>query len=451
MNDFDFGVDIPTIDNFKLWPTKGEFTALLDGDMLPYIAGYTTDIQDANRAYRAAHSKFPAAKGDVADPSHALYSEFFAALLETPEFWNKANQINWLINDWVAKAGADSAIVYLSGADNYRINLAFTKEYKGQRKSEKPPFFYELRHYIATHHNAVISKGNEADDLMSIEQHSRHRLLVAEGIEMGSDQHKVFSDSAIVTKDKDLKIVPGWNVDPDSGLKSWGTVLGALEPKWKDKEVINYEYWPTVAGEPMHPDLLAASGVRADTFASGARKGEGKTKRVAAGTSVTQYIEKLKGSGLKFFYSQLLTGDTVDNYPGIPGCGATKAFELLEPATSEEELFYIVRDAYKANYSGGTSEAIVVENYRGGKTKVTAVQLMLEQGRLAHMQTFPGELWRSKHSCPTGDDKVWQHDLKTNTSPQYRRPGIRRSLLPCTAGQEACSYRYQVWCGIHLP
>jgi len=28
--------------SYKLWPTEGNFTALVDADLLPYLVGYTT-------------------------------------------------------------------------------------------------------------------------------------------------------------------------------------------------------------------------------------------------------------------------------------------------------------------------------------------------------------------------------------------------------------------------
>jgi hypothetical protein len=39
---------------------------------------------------------------------------------------------------------------------------------------------------------------------------------------------------------------------------------------------------------------------------------------------------KLRGTGLPFFCSQVLTGDAVDNIPGLPGCGPVRAHLLLE-------------------------------------------------------------------------------------------------------------------------
>ena len=426
-NDFDYGADVQqAADVFKLWPREGTFTALIDGDMIPYIVGYTTDLEDANRAYRSVAKLLP----DLAafDMTHPLK---FAALMETPEFNNKMQHANFIVNDWVAKAGADSALIYLTtSANNYRNAIAFTKQYKGQRESEKPPFFYEIKHYLATCHEAIIADGMEADDLMSIEMWRRHRLVCGNEIPIGSEQHKVFSDCAIVSKDKDLRIVPGWNVEPDKGTKLWSDVIGELIPVWKTKEVKLYEQWPTVKGEPVDPALKSFAG-QYDTFASGKNKGEIKFKRAFIGMGEDQYIDKLKGSGLKFFYSQLITGDQVDNYPGIPGSGAKAAYELLQSCTTEEELFIAVRDAYKKALAGGSSEAIETENYRGGKAMLTPFQRMIEQGRLAHMQTYPGELWRAKNYCPTGEDEVW-----IVSSSKNREQALARSQGQAHVGAE---------------
>ena len=49
---------------------------------------------------------------------------------------------------------------------------------------------------------------------------------------------------------------------------------------------------------------------------------------------------------IKFFYTQLLTGDTVDNIRGVPQIGKVKAAKLLDGATSEYTLYNRVRQAY---------------------------------------------------------------------------------------------------------
>ena len=62
---------------------------------------------------------------------------------------------------------------------------------------------------------------------------------------------------------------------------------------------------------------------------------------------------KLKGEGSKFFYSQVLCGDAVDNYGGLPGCGPAKSFKLLEGKSSEGELFEATSGAYRDKFGDG--------------------------------------------------------------------------------------------------
>jgi len=84
--------------------------------------------------------------------------------------------------------------------------------------------------------------------------------------------------------------------------------------------------------------------------------------------------KKIKATGLASFYAQLLTGDTVDNIPGLKGVGPVAAFEALVKCGVGEELD-VVRDMY------GNDE------------------LLLEQGRLLWMcrRLYPengcGEMW----------------------------------------------------------
>lgn len=64
------------------------------------------------------------------------------------------------------------------------------------------------------------------------------------------------------------------------------------------------------------------------------------------------YIEldeknKLRGIGYKFFWSQVITGDGVDNIPGLPRRGPKFAYELLDSCTSDRECYLNVRDAYR--------------------------------------------------------------------------------------------------------
>lgn len=59
---------------------------------------------------------------------------------------------------------------------------------------------------------------------------------------------------------------------------------------------------------------------------------------------------KLLGGGAKFFYAQVLMGDSVDTVPGIPGTGPVAAFAIINPCNSITECEEAVGGAYRAFY-----------------------------------------------------------------------------------------------------
>lgn len=80
--------------------------------------------------------------------------------------------------------------------------------------------------------------------------------------------------------------------------------------------------------------------------------------------------------GLKFFYTQLLTGDKpVDNIDGLYGIGPKTAAKLLKDKTSEEDLFSTVQSKYKEFHPSDWEER------------------MLLAGRLLKIRQQEGELW----------------------------------------------------------
>lgn len=384
MSGFDFGAEVSEpVKAYRRWPTEGERTALIDGDMLPYIAGYNVDEAELVTA------QYKVATGEC------------ACIEETPEFQDYADHLDWLVNDWTMAAGADSMKLYLTeSASNFRINTAFTEKYKGKRPPDKPPFFYEGRQHLLDMHGGILAVGEEADDLMTIEKWKSLRALEDEGVELGSEQHKVFDHIVPVSQDKDLRVSPGWHCDPVKKQMIWVTKLGQLTAKYSKREVNAYEYWPTVNGEPVE---WGSTKHPYDTYSRGKRRGEVKTKRVCVGTKPSDAIDKITGTGLKFFYAQCLMGDGVDCYRGVPGCGATRAMEIVDPCTSEEMLYAEVLKEYRRVLG----ETCVATNYRGGSLRLTAEQMLLEQGRLAFMQTRKGELWRGHEHCPRGDSPEW--------------------------------------------
>lgn len=98
--------------------------------------------------------------------------------------------------------------------------------------------------------------------------------------------------------------------------------------------------------------------------------------------------KKLRGTGLLFFYSQCLLGDSVDSIPGCPNIGPVKAFECLKDAKTEEEAFQAVYAAYQVVFGERADEEL------------------LEQGRLCHLTRKLNE---------DGSPVLWQFPVKSLT------------------------------------
>lgn len=83
---------------------------------------------------------------------------------------------------------------------------------------------------------------------------------------------------------------------------------------------------------------------------------------------------------IKHFYTQILTGDRVDNIPGLVGIGPVKAGRILEDCTTEKQLFDAVLEAYVGN-----------------------IELLTERARLLWIRRKDGEIWTPKPSLTRGE------------------------------------------------
>ena len=64
----------------------------------------------------------------------------------------------------------DQFEVYLTGPNNFRFDVAKSYPYKGNRKATpKPTHLRHVREYLVTKFDAIVSDGEEADDLIAIE------------------------------------------------------------------------------------------------------------------------------------------------------------------------------------------------------------------------------------------------------------------------------------------
>lgn len=165
--------------------------------------------------------------------------------------------------------------------ETFRYEIAKTKPYKGTRKNPKPFHFYNIITYLDAHYQLKISgDGYEADDEMCMKQWEHWK--------------KGENDTIICSRDKDLRICPGWHYSWECG---------------KQRSI-----------GPTHTDEFGS-------------------------LSYTPQ-EKLLGYGLKFFYYQMLVGDSADNIPGLKGFGEKIAFKLLEQCQNEAECFKLVKQLY---------------------------------------------------------------------------------------------------------
>ena len=127
--------------------------ALIDGDILLYRIGFTTEQESLQ----------------IAEYRMATY-----------------------IKDILARIPCDDYKLYLTDSKgNYRMLI--NPEYKGNRKQPKPRHYSLLKSYLINYHSAIIATGQEADDALGIEQ-----TILGD-------------DSIICSIDKDLLMIPGWH------------------------------------------------------------------------------------------------------------------------------------------------------------------------------------------------------------------------------------------------
>jgi len=205
---------------------------IIDGDFIPYRVGYSLD---SDATFEQAKSKT---------------DDVLKQLIET--------------------AGTNEYIAYLGGKNNFRYNLVkslpeelMTPIYKGNRSSEKPLHFYEIRNYLKENYGFYTVDGIEADDACAI------TLTTLK------------SNGLLLSTDKDVLQVPGYHIQ--------------LKPSGAEHLEVNEE-----------------------------------------GTLIlAENRKKVIGTGAKLLWSQMLTGDGVDNFKGVPKCGPVKAVSLLENETSK--------------------------------------------------------------------------------------------------------------------
>lgn len=107
---------------------------LIDGDTFAYRAAFSCEDNDIEDAI------------DKVDE-----------LLE-----DSLNKVMWEVSE-------EDFQVFLTGKGNFRYDIATTHEYKGNRKdAEKPKHLQSVRQHMIEQWDAIVSDGEEADDLIGI-------------------------------------------------------------------------------------------------------------------------------------------------------------------------------------------------------------------------------------------------------------------------------------------
>lgn len=232
---------------------------------------------------------------------------------------------------------------YLTGRNNFRDDVAKYQRYKGNRYDANGNRLRPQPKYLKEVREYLISN---YDAILCEGQEADDALAIAQTkCNASQDWHSIISSI-----DKDLRIVPGLHHDMNSGYIEEVDRLGYLSI---DKK------------------------------------------------------KKVRGAGLKFFYAQLLMGDSADWIPGLPkvtpwmketydgikrlgGCGQMAAYHVLEDAESEHECLQRVYDCFASYWNGDH----YYENWKTGERVFpSALEALTEQGQLLWMRTEEGEMW----------------------------------------------------------
>lgn len=196
-----------------------------------------------------------------------------------------------------ATDGDDDPIFYLTGNPHILKRENRLRKIRGEEPLEYVTPFREVVAVTQKYKDRPSSKPYHYTNLISYIM-ANYNYKIAWGLEADdllSIDHRLDPDNTIIcTRDKDLRITPG---------NHYGWSVGN-QPEFG----------------PMYIDKLGFLEYKGG---------------------------KLKGGGLRFFYSQLITGDAVDTIPGLKGKGPAFAYKLLKDCEDEEALFRATSSVYR--------------------------------------------------------------------------------------------------------
>lgn len=212
----------------------------------------------------------------------------------TPLAWPYvASRVDSRIQSIINATEATSYTLYLTSDDksNFRFDVATIKPYKGHRKSKKPYYYEKIREFLVEKRGAEVVYTIEADDMLSIEQ-----------MEDRDDAITCHHNYSIPAPDED-------------SIKHFSNTVICSRDK----------------------DLLMVPGYHYIWAAGGQKE--------------RKLWWQDEDEALKCFYRQLLTGDTVDNIPGLYGVGnSSKHLRSFDDMDSELQYFAAVKVQYEKRF-----------------------------------------------------------------------------------------------------
>lgn len=175
----------------------------IDGDVIVYRAGFAAEHTFWKFVHAGTEREFETRKAMLAH-AEGLGLKPGQYVVETRRevepvanaLYNVRSIIRTTAEDLQADP-KDDVIVYLSGPTNFRMGIAVTKPYKGNRDpAHKPVHAAEIKAMIRREFHTVTSDGEEADDRIGIEHYASW---------WNDGPHT----SVIATIDKDLDMIPG--------------------------------------------------------------------------------------------------------------------------------------------------------------------------------------------------------------------------------------------------
>lgn len=180
---------------------------LVDGDILVYRAGFATEYPKYAVTFGADFVKEFQYKKEALEYMIELEEEgttdaelVVETILEPVQ--NALHIIDSMLGGIAYKFGVPTSEldVALTGANNFRIEVAKTQPYKGNRKKPKPTWYPDIRKYLVDKHNATVVDDEEADDYLGYKHYASWWFNP--------------ESSVIVTIDKDLDMIPGIHYNP---------------------------------------------------------------------------------------------------------------------------------------------------------------------------------------------------------------------------------------------